>query len=172
MKPVTFNISVTITCDDGSGKAQTFTIPVEQSPAPKKKAKAKPVEDVRAFDPAMLRYLESGDISEIQAMPDHKQLFKHYVFVQINGMKGRTLHAGKMMGGQYRSYVGILGNQWDDDIVAHFNEQTAAGSEINAVILDDGNKPALILDLALVEKDWSSLGKIFNSLYRNPGKYA
>ena len=162
-------ITIIITCDDGSGmKEHTFKIPVtpkqkqaliEQRPAP-----------TQDMDEAFLRFLVSGDISEIQAMPDHRQKFKPYVFVQINAMKGRTLYAAKPTRIN-TTYVGILApNIWPDDFVKDLSDRLKNGV-INAVIFDNGAKPALILDMAIDVDEWSSRGRLLNSLYRMPKNY-
>lgn len=117
-------------------------------------------------DEMLKKFLQSGDISEIQASPGHREAFKHYSFVQLNGIKGRTIYAARAANN--KPYIGILPPAlWGDDVVEELTKQLQDGNTINCVILDDGNRPSLILDAKLNFPEWSSRGRVFNSLYHN-----
>ena len=181
--PVSINItmdrdatSLTLQIDDGSGEVQTAVVPMKLD-KPKKVIKSRVAEEASALPSSedertrisdvFTRFIDTGDITEIRAIPNHKERFKHYVFAQITGMKGRTLYAQKTAGAN-KSYIGIMPpGFWNDDVIHELTQMTEKDS-IDCIILDDGNKPSVVHDIMFLDKDWNSRGRVFNSLYRKP----
>lgn len=168
---------MTLTVDDGSGEAKTVVVPVHLD-GKKKKATPKKSEDAPApqpkqrptMDPVFMRFLQSGDITELREYPDVKRVFKNYVFVKVVELNGRTIHVDKAVWMQKR-IVGIMPpNYWDDEVVNGLQEALKAGPQ-KAIIFTDGSRPFVVNDLVFLEDDWNSLGRIFNSLYSKPREY-
>ena len=177
MKDV-IKISVAVDYGNGNVVQHAFNVPVDQTQvakavkgAVKKEKQPGKVEteenERKEFLPEFRRFLQTGDISELKAMPDHRTRYKHCVFCQITGVKGRTLYARKPVRVNVE-YVGILPPAFfPDDLAEELKVHTDAGDRINVVLLDDGSKPSLIHDIAIVE-NWAQLGKAFNEMYRQP----
>ena len=178
----TVRISVAIDYGNGNVVQHAFNVPIE---VPKEKPKKKEPElktgDIikdengeievvlkrREFEPEFSRFIQTGDITELKLLPNHRELLKPCVFAQIYGIKGRTVYANKPTRVNSK-YVGILPpDYFDDDFCAEIKRLTDAEQVINVVFLDDRSKPAIVHDIALVE-NWATLAHAFNSLYREP----
>lgn len=167
--------SMTLTIDDGTGEVKSVVIPVqleskkEKKPTKKKAAEPAPTTpQVRpTIDPVFMRFLQTGDITELREYPDVKRVFKNYVFVKLVELKGRTIHVDKAVGAVKR-IVGIMPPAyWDDDLVNGLTETLKNGPQ-RAVIFTDGSRPFVVNDMVFLEEEWNSLGRLFNSLYSKP----
>lgn len=167
--------SMTLTIDDGSGEVKSVVIPVQLEN--KKKKTKKPAQEQNEYpgsdttitrptmDPIFTRFIATGDIAEIRDLPDHKAIFKNYIFCTLTDIKGRTIHIEKAAT-RGRVSMGLMPAQfWDDDLIDGLTEAVKEAPQ-RAVILTDGGRPFVITDIVFVnDKEWETMGRLFNSLY-------
>ena len=113
----------------------------------------------------MTEFIKTGDISELASIPDVKTKYRTIMFAQLNDLRGRTLYGAKAS--TQRPIVGIMKDEhWTEEQLQGLKPCFENEGTVNAVIMISGTMPEMILDILVVPENWSSRGRLFNSLWR------